>query len=308
MTAGMSRTDANVKRAHRYLAIVALALAALAAAASSARAAGSYDNCVGYIDAPNFIPKPGTWCLRQNLVTSITSGAAIEINADHVTIDCNGFVLDNSPGGPRTGATGVASYGYSGITVRNCAIQGFANGISVIGGTSANGGHVIENNRVRQSRVNGISVEGYGSVIRDNIVANTGGGPGVSAALGIFASGRVDVVDNVIDGVFGDNSLADFQTFGIYYAESGSVNAVVGAKIERNRVRNLTQKGNSPSEGIEVVGHGILVRDNLIGQGSAIVGDGLLCFGDVRVRDNIIKNYGQGMRGVCSDDGGNVAY
>jgi len=26
------------------------------------------------------------------------------------------------------------------------------------------------------------------------------------------------------------------------------------------------------------------------------------------VRDNIIKNYGQGMRGVCSDDGGNVAY
>ena len=285
-----------------------MALAALAAAASSARAASSYDNCVGYIDAPNFIPKPGTWCLRQNLVTSITSGAAIEINADHVTIDCNGFVLDNSPGGPRTGATGVASYGYSGITVRNCAIQGFANGISVIGGTSAKGGHVIENNRVRQSRASGISVEGYGSVIRDNIVANTGGGPGVSAALGIFASGRVDVVDNVIDGVFGDNSLADFQTFGIYYAESGSVNAVVGAKIERNRVRNLTQKGNSPSEGIEVVGHGILVRDNLIGQGSAIVGDGLLCFGDVRVRDNIIKNYGQGMRGVCSDDGGNVAY
>jgi hypothetical protein len=75
-----------------------------------------------------------------------------------------------------------------------------------------------------------------------------------------------------------------------------------------NRVRNLTQKGNSPSEGIEVVGHGILVRDNLIGQGSAILGDGLLCFGDVRVRDNIIKNYGQGVRGVCSDDGGNVAY
>jgi len=306
--AGMSRTDTSVKRAHRYLAIPALALAGFACATSPASAAGSYDNCVGYIDAPNFIPKPGTWCLRQNLVTSITSGAASEINADHVTIDCNGFVLDNSPGGPRTGATGVASYGYSGITVRNCAIQGFANGISVIGGTSAKGGHVIENNRVRQSRASGISVEGYGSVIRDNIVANTGGGPGVSAALGIFASGRVDVVDNVIDGVFGDNSLADFQTFGIYYAESGSVNAVVGAKIERNRVRNLTQKGNSPSEGIEVVGHGILVRDNLIGQGSAIVGDGLLCFGDVRVRDNIIKNYGQGMRGVCSDDGGNVAY
>src|SRR5207248_8127727 len=128
---------------------------------SPAPAAGSYDNCVGYIVAPNFIPKPGTWCLRQNLVPSITSGAAIEINADHVTIDCNGFVLDNSPGGPRTGATGVASYGYSGITVRNCAIQGFANGISVIGGTSANGGHVIENKgRSRLDRCCGVSGPG----------------------------------------------------------------------------------------------------------------------------------------------------
>src|SRR5262249_43536600 len=167
-------------------------------AGSSAFAANSYESCVGFIDVPNFIPRPGTWCLRQNLVTSITSGAAIWVNADYVTIDCNGFALDNLEAGSRTGATGVLSYGYSGITVRNCAIQGFANGISVIGGTSAKGGHLIENNRIRQSWVNGISVEGYGSIIRNNVVASTGGGPGVNAASGIFASGRVDVIDNVI--------------------------------------------------------------------------------------------------------------
>jgi hypothetical protein len=293
--------------AGRYVAIAGLVVAAVCGTPCGAFAANSYDSCIGFIDAPNFIPKPGTWCLRQNLVTSITSGAAIWINADNVTIDCNGFALDNSVAGPGTGAAGVLSYGYSEVTVRNCTIQGFAFGLSLIGGVSAKGGYVIENNHLLRNRFGGISVEGYGSVIRGNIVVNTGG-QGASLPTAISASGRVDVIDNIVDGVFGDNSLAAFQTFGIYYAEAGSVNAVVGAKIEGNRVRNLTQKGSSPSEGIEVVGHGISVRDNLIGQGSAIVGDGLLCFGDVRVRDNVVKNYRQGIRGVCTDDGGNIVY
>lgn len=201
----------------------------------------------------------------------------------------------------------MLSYGYSEITVRNCTIQGFAFGLSVIGGVSAKGGYVIENNHLLGNRFGGISVEGYGSVIRGNIVVNTGG-QGASLPTAISASGRVDVIDNIVDGVFGDDGLAAFQTLGIYYAEAGSVNAVIGAKIEGNRVRNLTQKGSSPSEGIEVVGHGISVRDNLIGQGGAAIGDGMLCIGDVRVCDNVVKNYAQGMRGVCTDDGGNIVY
>ena len=241
-------------------------------------------------------------------MTRINSGAAIWINADQVTIDCNGFALDDLAAGSQTGAAGVTSYGYSEIKVRNCTILGFGFGISVTGGASPKGGHVIENNRLSRNRFGGISVEGYGSIIRDNVVANTGGAPGGSSASGISASGRVDIIDNVVDGMFGDSSLAAFQTIGIYYADAGSVNAVIGAQIRGNRVRNLTQKGAAAAEGIEVIGHGISVRENLIGQASTIVGDGLLCFGDVRVRDNVVKNYGQGMRGVCSDDGGNVTY
>jgi len=290
-------------RAPWYWAIAGLAVAALASAAPAASAANGYDNCDGFIDAPNFIPKPGTWCLRQNLATNITSGAAIWVNADHVTIDCNGFTLDNSPAGAVTGAAGVLSYGYTGITVRKCTIRGFAFGISVIGGTSPKGGHVIGNNRLFQSRIGGISVEGYGSVVRGNIVSNTGGS-GASNVTGISASGPVDIIDNVVDGVFGDNSLATFQTFGIYYADAGSVNPVVASQIRGNRVRNLAQKGASPAEAIEVAGHGVWVRDNLIGQRDPTVGDALLCFGE----DNVVRNYGQGMRGVCTDDGGNVAY
>jgi hypothetical protein len=69
-------------RGLRSWAIAGLALAALAGGASSASAAGSYDNCVGYIDAvPIVISTPGTWCLRHNLITNATSALAIDIEA-----------------------------------------------------------------------------------------------------------------------------------------------------------------------------------------------------------------------------------
>ena len=59
-------------RAGRYVGIGWVALVVIMGAGSSAFAANSYESCVGFIDVPNFIPRPGTWCLRQNLVTGIT--------------------------------------------------------------------------------------------------------------------------------------------------------------------------------------------------------------------------------------------
>src|SRR5262249_15158039 len=127
MMAGTPRTERGpAMRAGRYVGIGWVAPVLIMGGGFSAFRAYSYASCVGFIDVPTLIPRPGTWCLRQNLGTSITSGAAIWVNADYVTIDCNGFALDNLEAGSRTGATGVLSYRYSGITVRNCAIRGFA--------------------------------------------------------------------------------------------------------------------------------------------------------------------------------------
>ena len=64
----------------RGLFISIVTLAAFAGASDPAAAAESYDSCLGFIDAlPATITTQGTWCLRQNLDTSATSGNVIEI-------------------------------------------------------------------------------------------------------------------------------------------------------------------------------------------------------------------------------------
>src|SRR5690606_9034000 len=77
---------------HRLLAV--LLLAGLLAIPSPARAAESYDSCAGYIDSlPATISQQGVWCLRKNLSTNISTGHAITIAANNVTIDCNDFKI-----------------------------------------------------------------------------------------------------------------------------------------------------------------------------------------------------------------------
>jgi len=66
------------KKALRAIGIVLLVLPVLA------QAAESYDNCSGYIDSlSTYIGKQGNWCLRKDLSTAITSGAAIAVNTNN---------------------------------------------------------------------------------------------------------------------------------------------------------------------------------------------------------------------------------
>src|SRR5438045_1455981 len=116
------RSREPMTRTPRSLVIAGLALAVLAGAASRASAASSYDSCVGFIDVvPVVISTPGTWCLRKNLATPDPDFNAIEIQTNNVTINCNGFRIENlaTDTGPysRGVAAGASS---SNITVRNC--------------------------------------------------------------------------------------------------------------------------------------------------------------------------------------------
>src|SRR6185369_2787721 len=73
----------------------------------AASAAESYDNCTGFITTlPAVITTQGTWCLKQDLATAITSGNAITINTGNVTIDCNDFKLGGMSAGLATQAIG----------------------------------------------------------------------------------------------------------------------------------------------------------------------------------------------------------
>src|SRR5687767_10729805 len=98
-----------------------LALAgAIVASATPAHAAESLDTCAGFITSvPTVITSQGTWCLDRDLSTSASSGRAIEIMVNNVTIDCNHFKLGNLGAGTTTGAGGIVALERLNVTIRN---------------------------------------------------------------------------------------------------------------------------------------------------------------------------------------------
>src|SRR5690606_37601893 len=102
------------------------------------------------------------------------------------------------------------------------------------------GNHLIEGNTIDRSTNRGIFIiNAPGSIVRNNIVANTGRstsfGPDSDSATGIYADGGADILNNTVNGVVGvvggDNTI---WVEGIF-AGNGSV---VG-----NRVRGLAAIG-----------------------------------------------------------------
>ena len=233
----------------RALFISIATLAAFGGASSPATAAESYDGCVGFIDAlPQTITTQGIWCLRQDLDTSASSGHMIEIQTNNVTIDCNGFRVRGSGGGASTTAVGIFADSRVNLTIRHCTIRGFQVGIEVTGGSD----YIVENNLIDQSRFIGIETAGAGSIVRRNNVVNTVSSPASGQAYAIFAEG--DVIDNVVDGVSGADSLVNFTANGIYSSTDAGVN--LGIVIQGNRIRNLTPKGTGEAIGITSGGGG----------------------------------------------------
>ena len=85
---------------------------------------------------PFTITTQGHYCFDRNLSTAITSGAAITIAADFVTLDLNNFKLGGGSAGLGTNAFGVYAFDRSNLTIRGGNIRGFAVGIQAVLGSS----------------------------------------------------------------------------------------------------------------------------------------------------------------------------
>jgi parallel beta-helix repeat protein len=272
-----------------------LCVAALAWPGSSARAAKGYDNCSGFIDAlPATINTQGVWCLRKNLSTSITSGHAINILANNVTIDCNNFKVGGLAGGPGTVASGIHAEGRHNITIRHCNIRGFGSGIVLAGG----GGHFVENNTVDNSTLAGISVAGEGTMVRRNQVRDIGGAvTPAGAVVGISVGDDVDVIDNAVSGVAANPAAVNANAYGIQVVGVGD------GSINDNRVRGLAPVGEGFAVGILVEGNGrTTIRDNHL-MGTADPGSVAVLCGGTRntARDNIMGGFLTGVSGCLAD-------
>jgi hypothetical protein len=157
------------------------------------------------------ISQPGSYYLTHNL--AVTAGDAIDINANGVTLDLNGFTISS------TAAVGVTSGislndGLSDITIWNGHIRGGVtnNGSGVYSG---NGFHFGIRSDLKDGPVNvlvsGVSVSGClssgillgvgdSTMVESCTVRTVGGGAGINAAMVKDCS----VIDCGFNGILGD--------------------------------------------------------------------------------------------------------
>jgi len=121
---------------------------------------------------PITINEPGSYVLTSNLI--VTTGNAININADNVTLDLNGHGIY----GPGTG-NGINARNQFNITIKNGIVRGFYYGIALFNDADNKGaGHRIEG--IQASNNGGNGIYAYYSTVT-NCTANNNGSHGISA-------------------------------------------------------------------------------------------------------------------------------
>jgi parallel beta-helix repeat protein len=268
----------------------------------NADAAQSYDNCAGFITSiPAVISTQGTWCMKQDLATAMTTGKAVTIAANNVTIDCNDYKLGGLAAGTATTAYGIYAVDRFNATVRHCNIRGFQIGLLLdASSSSSSGGHLVEDNRFDGNTYIGIFVKGDGSLLQRNRVFDTGGGTSFVHGFGISTDYAVDILNNSVSGVTA-------RTGGNGYAVGIDPENSPYGRIVGNSVSGLVKDGTGGGMGIYLINSSfrMAVHDNdIVGDGSTGVGIDCPTAND-RVRTNTISAFATGISG-CSDDGGNI--
>jgi len=268
-----------------------------------AYAAESYDNCGSnfIVSLPAVISTQGTWCMNKDLATAITSGNAITISTNNVTIDCNNFKLGGLAAGFGTFTNGIFATSKTGITIRNCNIRGFS-----VGAYFATSGStvVVEDNAFYGNTVNAIAMINVdSSVIRNNRINTTGGSTAQSFAAAIYLDGGNTLVvrDNSISGVAPDASTTS-TAWGIY--DTGLAAVVRGNDI--SGVLGSSSSGSAHGFGIELGLYGKALDntvDNVNGGGAKI---GVYCPSSTAFAKNTVASQLISATSGCTDGGGNV--
>lgn len=292
----------------RLLFAACLGLALLPA---PARAAEGFEACTNFITVlPAVISTPGTWCLTQDLsMSEDVSGPGVQIDADDVTLDCNGFRIDSL----NYHTYGIRAVNRRHVTIRRCRIDGFAWNIFLEqSGVGFSEGHLVEDNLVTRAARGAIRLAGHQSVIQRNRVLNSNATDKfASGNLAISTVGNVDVVDNLINGVY-NQGVFDGATIAIFS------DANLTGSIRGNRIQNVERI--SPTGigiGIRLYNPGrVIVRDNVL-VGTKVDSFyaeyyGIRCdtttgepVPTTRVKDNRIFGFATAIVG-CSNDGNTI--
>jgi len=223
----------------KYLNLSILLLAAPAAWAETV-------NCTPITALPTVITSQGIYCLTGNLKTNMISGNAIEIQANNVTIDLNGWKLGGLPAGDLTTANGIYAWNKRKITIRNGTIRGFYQGILLedsSGGASS--GHLIEDIRADRNTFMGMFIRGRYSIVRRNRVVYTGGSTVSGPAMGIRLEG--DGTRALNNDIIDTTATDGYAGYGLHLISAD------GAVVEGNRIDNVSSgRGTNNTRGISI--------------------------------------------------------
>jgi len=161
------------------------------------------------------ISSPGIYCLDTDVImaASFTAGNAIEIAANYVTLNLKGHKVHGAAAGAGTQANGIHAVNRRNVTVKNGTVWGFFTGILLDANPQSHAtltGYLVEGIRAELNRFVGIQVVGANSIVRRNVVANTGPTQSQPFSIGILlASSGGRVLDNDVLTVTGSGGVGN---------------------------------------------------------------------------------------------------
>ena len=210
---------------------------------------------------PVTITVEGVYCFTKDLVYEVTSGSAITISVDNVTINMNDWKLSYQNDSPApTHLIGIQATLQNNITIRNGTISGFNVAIQLTTATSpyaSSRGHLIEDIRVEKSIYAGIVVYGTGTTVRRNQVFET-----VDPALTDADAFGIHLFGDSARAL--NNDVIDVTGKGIGVGVGLAISAGWGSVVEGNRVDVITSSGSGGAIGISINGQNVLVAGNRI--------------------------------------------
>lgn len=277
----------------------------------------------------------GTMVIAAPTILGDHHDGTIVISGDDLFLDCGGFTISGT-------GTGITITSRSGVTIRNCRVEGFTVGVDV----DASAGVVVHNSWISQN-TRGVSVTSSDAVtVRDNQISRNDTGVHLDAT-----DAAVVRNNQIIDGVVGasaerstdltirDNQVHRHDTAGISVDGSGtnvSFNSVsrtpvgvdlAGALPGSSARANLTSDNSvagvsvSSSDGVELVGNrasgpgsamviedssGMTVTDNRSVSSDGVgTGVSLIDSSDSVVNENLMVGFDIGFR-LAGDGGGNT--
>ena len=231
------------------LALAGMVAAHLAAFATAAVATDKINQC-------KTITQSGSYVVTKNLNAN---GDCLVIQADFVTIDLDGFVLEgNGTGG---GITDLGAFTNVGVTVRNGTVSNFFNGVSL---TASTAGVVERITSVGNTNVGIVLVSG---IVRDSIATGNVNNSGISVGPRSLVTGSnstnndVGIVTNIGSTLIG-NTVGVNIRHGIVMSGHGTI------------VNNTSN--NNPQLGIHAECPSAVIGNTAVGNGTnlSLVGAG----------------------------------